>query len=707
MAIDRVSRGDGVLARFATLSDRDVIDALPWAVIVTDPEGVILAWSKPAEKLYGWAASDVVGRAVADVLVPVEDRAQAAEIFGSVSAGAAWRGDFGVLHRDGDIVRAHVIEQPIFDDDGDVVAVIVSSEDVADRRLLEHQADTLAEHLALALDAGGFGTWRWDIATGETIWDAKLEALFGLEAGTFDATFDAYVALLHPDDADDVLAAVQRAVRDRTRYTVEHRVIWPDGSLHWLQGKGQVTVDLDGTVTGTMGCVGDVTEQMRAALERERAIEAALEAAERDRVSAQRLAFLGEINEALASAATRADVMRNVTRASVPALGDWCAIFVLADERATIPDFEIAHSDPAMVAYAKELQERFPYDPSAATGVPNVIRTGQSEFHPRIDDDVIAAADASDEARDIVRSMGLKSSISVPLRKAGRVLGALQFVNTESSRAYTSDDLALAQAVAGRISSTLENRRLAEHQRDIATTLQASLLPGTLPSIPGIDIGVRYWAAGEGTVVGGDFYDVFDVADGRFAAVIGDVCGTGPEAAALTGLARHSIRAAAWNGADPAGVLSQLNNAVYRTGQKTFCTALYIALQPTATGVRLDVAAGGHPLPIVCRADGRCETIGMPGTLLGLLPDATSTVVSAELGAGDTIVLYTDGITDVRPPHDLTAEAMEQIVARAATHAATADDVASNLGAAIDAALAFSARNDDIAVLVLKAVAAA
>ncbi len=559
----------------------------------------------------------------------------------------------------------------------------------------------VAAHLALALDAGGLGTWRWNIATGETSWDPRLEVLFGLEPGGFDGTFDTYVSLLHPDDRASVLGAVHEAVRDRASYVVEHRVVWPDGSVHWLQGKGGVIIDERGAVTGTMGCVADVTEHVHAALERERAIATALESAEKERLSAQRLEFLGLINDALARSATRDDVMRNVTRAVVPTLGDWCSIFVLPAPDSTVPDIEIAHADPAMMAFARELRERFPYDAAATRGVPEVIRTGRSEFHPVIDELIIAAADVPSEAKDVVRSLALRSAITVPLVKRGRQIGALQFVNTESSRSYTADDLALANVIASRVASTLENRRLAEQQRNIATTLQASLLPDALPALPGADIAVRYWAAGEGTTVGGDFYDVFDV-DDHWVAVIGDVCGTGPAAASLTALARHTIRAAAWNGSDPEAVLGQLNYAVLRSGKRTFCTALFCTLRPTPAGYRFTVTAGGHPLPVIVRADGRSETFGTPGSLLGLFGESRSTTVSTDLKVGDTVMLYTDGITDLRPPHDLSPDDVEDIVRRAAGPAVSADEVAANLGTEFDTRLAFTARNDDIALLVVK-----
>jgi serine phosphatase RsbU (regulator of sigma subunit) len=482
---------------------------------------------------------------------------------------------------------------------------------------------------------------------------------------------------------------------------VEYRVVWPDGSIHWLQGKGRVTIDGSGAAIGTMGCVADMTEQKTVALERERTLARLRQAADNERVSAQRLEFLGGINDALASSSSRAEVMRNVTRAAVPMLGDWCSIYLLTDNETRIPEMELAHVDPTRVEYVKALQERFPYDPDATTGIPQIIRSGESQFYPQIDAQILEEAGATDEAREIVRSLGLRSAIAVPLVKGERVFGALQLVNSETSRPYTLDDLTLAKAVASRIASTLENRRLAEQQRLIATTLQASLLPDTLPTVPGLDIAVRYWAAGEGTTVGGDFYDVFEV-DGHWAVVIGDVCGTGPAAASLTALARHTIRAAAWNGADPDDVLRQLNHAIHRSERDTFCTALYCTLRPAESGVHLTVTAGGHPLPIVQRTDGSSELIGSPGTLLGAIDESRSVTIAADLGVGDTVVLYTDGITDLPPPHDLSTRDVQKMVAFAASATTTAESMAVHVGKQIDERRSFTERADDIALLVVR-----
>jgi sigma-B regulation protein RsbU (phosphoserine phosphatase) len=236
----------------------------------------------------------------------------------------------------------------------------------------------------------------------------------------------------------------------------------------------------------------------------------------------------------------------------------------------------------------------------------------------------------------------------------------------------------------------------------IAQTLQRSLLPASLPEIPGVELAVRYWPTGEATEVGGDFYDVFPLeADGNWAAVIGDVCGTGPSAAALTGLARHSIRDSAWHGDPPIEVLNSLNRAVARSGTNTFLTALYATLDTSGARPELTVTSGGHPLPI--RAGSRrVTTIGTPGTLLGVFDGGLFHTETTLLDPGDVVVFYTDGATDVPPPNYLADGQFAQIVARAAAAARSAEAVADQIQESLDSIVSFSRRDDDIALLVLR-----
>ena len=679
-----------------------VIDALPRAIIVTDATGCIELWNQQAEVLYGWRAGEVVGRFVSDVLVALPDRDRAREIMDVVRGGEIWSGDFTVLRRDGVPVRVWVTDRPVRDATGATVAIVGASEDVSEQRLLEQRAADLTEHLQLALEAGELGTFRWDMATGETRWDTRLEALFGLAPGEFDGAFDTWVSMLHPDDRSDVLRTVEGAVAMKQRYTVEHRVVWPDGTVRWLQGAGQVTLDGSGNVTGTIGCTRDVTEQVLARDERAASISAALEAVEQERIHRQRLQLLGDINDAIAAATEVHDLISKVANAAVPGFGDWCSIHLLPDDGTRVPEVVVAHSDPAMVSYAHHLQEKFPYDPDAPTGMARVIRTGITEFYPVIDDALIESLEASDDERDVVRQLALKSSIAVPITKRGRVLGGLQLLMTNSRRHYTNDDLALANVIASRLAASIDNMRLRDAQRSIASTLQASLLPAQLPQIPGVDIAVRYWATGQGVEVGGDFYDVFPAFEAGWAILIGDVCGTGPVAAAVTGLARHTVASAVWHGDDEVTVLRNLNRAMRTRDTERFCTVVYGTLRPHDNGATFTFACAGHPRPVVTRADGSAMFHGEYGTLIGVLDDIQVTATIVDLAPGDSIVLYTDGVTDVPSPYAIEDDALVELVARAATQTSTADALADRLEAELMAILPLERRGDDTALLILR-----
>ncbi|MEO8266961.1 MAG: SpoIIE family protein phosphatase [Ilumatobacteraceae bacterium] len=679
-----------------------VIDELPRAIIVTTADGRIVLWNRQAEQLYGWERGEVLGRQISEVLIALPDREQADEILGAVRAGEMWSGDFTVVRRDGETVRVWVIDRPIRDASGNTVAIVGASEAIAEQRLLEQRAADLTEHLRLALEAGGLGTFRWDMANGATEWDAKLESLFGLEPGGFDGQFETWANLLHPEDRAAVMAAVEHAVATKESYVVEHRVVWPDGTVRWLHGAGQVTTDRSGNVTGTIGCTRDVTEQMLGELGRRELTANALAAAEQERIHRERLQFLAGINDALAASRDRRELMSNVARAAVPRLGDWCAFYALPDDGGAMPAIEIAHSDPAMVMLARDLQEKYPYDPNATTGMAHVIRTGTAEFHPVIDDALLDDLETTEAERDLIRALLLGSSIAVPLIKRGRVLGGLQLVMSTSSRQYNSDDLLLAEAVASRIASSLDNLRLSEAQRSIASTLQASLLPDTLPAVPGVDVAVRYWATGEGVDVGGDFYDVFPISADEWGIVVGDVCGTGPIAASVTGMARHTIASAAWHGDTPEQVLHNLNRAMRARGVRPFCTVTYGTLRSMGDGIRLTFACAGHPLPVVTRADGSAGLFGEYGMLIGVFDDISVATSILDLGAGDGLVLYTDGITDVAPPHALTDNDLVALVSRAAARTTSADELADVLEAELAAILPLAERHDDIALLVLR-----
>jgi PAS domain S-box-containing protein len=695
------------------LSLRAVIDMLARAVIVTDADGRIVLWNDTASELYGWSEPEVLGRTTVEVLSPIEPPdGENWEAFQRALAGESFVGDRTVFNRSGQPLRVFMVTKSIRDPDGELRWIVSASEDVSELRLAEQQHQDLADNLQLALDSARLGTWRWDIESGEVVWDERMEQLFGFERGGFDGTFEAYRAALHPADRDQVLATVNRALATTSSYRVEHRVVLADGSVRWIHGAGQPTLDADGNVSGAIGCSMDVTDRVEARLASEASADLARAAADRERIDRERFEFLTAIHEALAGAATREEIMVSVTRAAVPRLGDWCSIYVLPIDGGRVPDVETYHRDPELVDYARALTEKYPFEPDAATGIGAVIRTGQPEFYPEITasvvDDALAQAgyegDDAEELRGVIDRLSLRSAISVPLIKHGRILGALSFVNTTGRRAFNEVDFELAQVVAGRVASSIENRRLIDEQRRIASTLQASLLPARLPDVPGLDIAVRYWAAGDATEVGGDFYDVFPVDDRRWAVVIGDVCGTGPDAAAVTALARHTIRQSAWRGDKPIELLSWLNRAVRASTEDgiIFLTVAFLALDERDDGFSATITNAGHPPAVLVRVSGDATAIGHPGGLVGPFEDVKADPFEFTMAPGDTVVLYTDGLTDVPPPHALTTTEVVGLVAAACADARSADSVAGRLEAAVEQRLRLQHRRDDIALVVLR-----
>jgi len=564
------------------------------------------------------------------------------------------------------------------------------------------EASEMAERLRLALDVSGLGTWRWDIATDQVVWDERLEALYGFAPGTFPGTFEAYRERIHPDDRDEMLAVVDAAIRDRGPYRVEHRVRWPDGTVRWVQGSGRVTVDDRGEVIGVFGCSLDVTDLIEARLALADAVAAAEAATEGERAQRQRLEFIGRINEALSEATTGRAVMEAVARAAVPRLGDWCLVYVLTDP-ASAPQIVAAHADPAHEAWADEVARGVAWDPSAPVGMPAVLRTGASELHAVVPDQDLDELGLSADRASLVHRLGIHSYIGVPMIKRGRIVGGLQFVMAQSGREYDVDDLALAEAIAARVASALENRRLTDLQRTIARTLQASLLPDRLPSIPGLDLAVRYSAAGEGTDVGGDFYDVFPIDEDVWTAVVGDVCGTGPVAASQTSLARHVVRLCGQRGDDAVTALSWLNRALTERTPTPFLTMAHVELRLDGAGADLMVTLAGHPLPIVVGANGVPRLVGTPGSLLGAFDEVRLSPAADRLEAGDTLVLYTDGIFDVAPPHGLTEPEVVSLVADAVVDSpGSAEGVVDGIHERLMVTLPAHERTDDMAVLVLQ-----
>jgi serine phosphatase RsbU (regulator of sigma subunit) len=276
-----------------------------------------------------------------------------------------------------------------------------------------------------------------------------------------------------------------------------------------------------------------------------------------------------------------------------------------------------------------------------------VVRSGETAFIREITDEMLVAGLQNPDQLDLVRRLGLRSVIIAPMSAGGRTSGTLTLASAEGGRLFEDADIQLAEELARRAGVSIENSRLYTERTRIAHTLQVRLLPDRLPEIPGVVLAARYRAAGELNEVGGDFYDVFPRSESEWALVVGDVSGKGAEAAAITAMARYSLRTAAMEEGAPSDALRRLNQAMLSDGTSQFATVVLAYISAAADGgLDVRVALGGHPPPLVLRADGSIETPGSYGVLLGMLEDPALHDRALTLSRGDAMLLYTDGVTE-------------------------------------------------------------
>lgn len=443
----------------------------------------------------------------------------------------------------------------------------------------------------------------------------------------------------------------------------------------------------------------DVTTLKDAERVKEELLVAERHARERAERAERRSTFLGHVGELLAGSLDYEETLRRVARAAVPDKADWCAVDMLGPH-GRVDRLAVTHVDPAKERYGWELHERYPPDVEGDRGLPEVLRTGEPQLYEEISDELLALAARDAGHLAVLRELGMSSVMLCPLTVRGAVVGVMTFITAESGRRYSDPDLALGMEVARRASVAIENAQLYRERSDIAQTLQRSLLPPRLPEIPGFEVAAHYRAAGEGYEVGGDFYDAFRTPRGAWSILVGDVCGKGPRAAALTALARYTMRAAVIVRREPSKVLQMTNEAILREQTEGHFVSVVHACLSGEDNETLTIANAGHPPALLVRADGSVESVKGAGALLGIDRDCAYEDVSATLAPGDALVLHTDGVLDAgAPARALDTEwLMGTLEGKAGRSASELAELLER--AALDAA--DGAPRDDIAILVAR-----
>jgi len=377
--------------------------------------------------------------------------------------------------------------------------------------------------------------------------------------------------------------------------------------------------------------------------------------------------FMSEAGRLLAASMDYTTTLQQVARLAVPQIADWCAIDLLGD-REEIERVAFHHADRDKLAAAGGLDGPDAPTLDESTGVAEVIRSGRPRLATDAQPDILAALASRPERPELAGAIEARSMIIVPITGATKTaIGAITLASSQSIRQLSHADLGLAVRLGRRAGTAVERARIYTERARIAHLLQRALLPESLPEIPGADVQALYSAAGELNEVGGDFYDVFEYDADRWMLVVGDVCGKGPRAAGVTALARHTLRAGAISDQSPTEMLHTLHRALRRQPPGAdLCTVCLVTMTRSPERARLTIALAGHLPPLLIDRSGAATQVGRHGTILGVIDPIDIHEVEAELHAGDTLLLYTDGVVEAgRPKRQLGEQGLLELCRRA------------------------------------------
>jgi PAS domain S-box-containing protein len=712
------------------------------AVIQIDRQGSVTRWNDDAADLFGHAASDIVGKSLADLTAWPQTPGTGIGLADALQL-SRWEGTYGLRDSAGRVMPVYGSHLRVRDSAGEpsTVCLLVRAEE---RAVLQSPARGPAHSDNGMSPRGRNSTDAFEVFIGSPAPDD----LDGLLQRTVERARDmldgdaAYLLLATDDETELEVRASTGLPSARQRFArvpveagtgrygsarmpaVHEDLTAVPGAVPLLSGTGMrsvVTVPLkvEGRLTGSLGVAAEAPgrysnqEALRLQFAADR-IALAVESArltELERLRRGSLSFLVEASDLLAGTLERDQTLALMAQMTVPTLASWCAVYTIA-ERAEPELAFVLHEDEDRIDGIKALLSQVrPPEPDPTPGAR--VWTAPSD------------AAHSSALRASLRSLGVGAAPSgkgptsgpgialataaavggetvvLPLVARNRVIGMLTLGKPTDER-FRQEILELAEDLSRRAALALDNARLYSERTAISQALQRSLLPPELPHVPGVEVEVVYRAAGEGNEVGGDFYDLFPIRDGCWGFAIGDVCGTGPEAAAVTGLARHALRLLAREGFGGPAVLERLNAAILDEGSRSrFLTLLYGELWPQQDGSAvLRMVCAGHPLPLRLRPDGTVEPAAEPQPLLGVMDDLELVEESVTLDPGDVLLCVTDGVTERREGSRMLGDdGLAEVLA--ACTGLTAGAVAARVQRAVER-FAADAPSDDMAILAMR-----
>nr|WP_247689129.1 SpoIIE family protein phosphatase [Streptomyces sp. RK62] len=617
-----------------------LLDVLKVASVVLDVEGRIVLWSPQAEELFGYPAREALGEYAARIMVHEQHLDLVVKLFADVmETGEGWAGAFPIRRKDGGTRLVEFRNMRLLDDQGDVYALGLCADQSTVRQV---ERDVALSTRTIAQAPVGLAVLDTELRYVSV--NPALAELNGLPA-------EAHLGhmpheLMQDAEAARTVEAALRAVLRTGEPVINRRIVGrtrahPDMDRFWSISLYRLE-DTAGTVLGVAGMAVDITEQHQAAV-------AAETARRRLALIADASARIGTTLELDRTAGELADV-------AVPELADVAAVdlldAVVQGRRSTL--------GPAEPAVIRALAVRSAHDTGAVEAadppghiarygpdrlVTECVRTGDPVLVARVgEEDLPRIARSPEAARQLGRA-GLHSYLAVPLIARGEVLGALDLKRIHNPLPFSEDDLLLARELAARAAIQIDNARWYQNARDTALTLQRSMLPSHPPVTGGLEVASRYQPAGAAAEVGGDWFDVIPLEGAKTALVVGDVMGSGIEAAATMGRLRTATHTLASLDLEPTRLLEHLDT-ITQGLDHSIATCVYAVHDPELRQCR--IANAGHLPPVRVRPGRPPELLELPtGAPLGVGGVAFSTT-TVDLAPGDQLVFYTDGLVETR-----------------------------------------------------------